>query len=249
MDMGKYVAVGVLAVIVLAAVTYEPPKDKAAAGTAQAPATSGDGLTVEGAFGAAAPPAAPAAPETRAPAPRVEVAPITSASPAPETSRSSAPGASPTSPVATSQPASAPRGGELLTYTIKAGQTLCDAAEALLGDRGRWHELYVHNKDKLPDPDRVRAGLTLVFPREAATTKAAAAPRDRSGRCATAADAPVATAPAGGGHSYTVQKGDTLYSIARKQLGNGGRWRELVSLNHLRSETVVVGTTIALPAR
>jgi LysM repeat protein len=45
-------------------------------------------------------------------------------------------------------------------------------------------------------------------------------------------DAPPATtdAPATGGE-YTVVKGDSLWEIARKQLGDGSRWHEIYSLN------------------
>ena len=31
--------------------------------------------------------------------------------------------------------------------------------------------------------------------------------------------------------NYTVKKGDTLYNIARKQLNNGSRWKEIYTLN------------------
>jgi len=31
--------------------------------------------------------------------------------------------------------------------------------------------------------------------------------------------------------NYTVAKGDCLWSISKKQLGNGGRWQEIYNLN------------------
>ena len=132
--------------------------------------------------------------------------------------------------------ASAPR-DDVRSYTVKAGQTLSDAAQELLGNRARWREVYEANRDKIPDPDNVRAGLTLIFPTSSSVTRPASAPRETS----------VAT-PAGGTR-YTVAKGDTLYSIARKELGNGNRWREIKTLNRLSTETVVAGTVLALPSR
>ncbi|MBX3466092.1 MAG: LysM peptidoglycan-binding domain-containing protein [Planctomycetes bacterium] len=220
MDMGKYVAVGVLAVIVLAAVTYEAPKDGATSSS-----TSGEGVRVEGTFG-------PSSPQV-ASAPVSEPAPIVT---------STAVAAEPTpapSTTATTQVASLAK--EELRYTVKSGQTLSDVAQELLGDRGRWKELYEANKDKLPSPDHVRAGLTLIFPTaDVNRSRPASAPRQ--------AAPTTATAPAGG-KTYTVAKGDTLYSIARRELGNGNRWREIKTLNQLPSDNVVVGATLALPAK
>lgn len=240
MDMGKYVAVGVLAVIVLAAVTYEAPKEGQGLAATSEVDEADAGVRIEGAFGALTSPIA-APPVT----PRVEPAPVTTSAPIatqptafPTTPSTTQPTPQPTTPiVATTQAASAPR-GDVLSYTVKSGQTLSDVAGELLGDRGRWRELYEANKDKLPNPDQVRAGLTLMFP-SSGLSKPASAPR---------ATPSTVTTPAGG-KSYTVAKGDTLYSIARRELGNGNRWREIKALNRLDSDTVVVGSTLALPAR
>lgn len=235
MDMGKYVAVGVLAVIVLAAVTYEAPKEGPGV-SASAADDGGEGVRIEGAFGAlTAPTIARPEPST----PRIEPAPVTTSAPIttqPAPAATTAP--TPTPAIATTQVASAPR-NDVLSYTVKSGQTLSDVAGELLGDRGRWREVYEANKDKLPDPDHVRAGLTLLFP-SSGLSKPASAPR-------TTSSTPV-PAPSGG-KTYTVTKGDTLYSIARRELGNGNRWREIKALNRLDSDTVVVGSTLALPAR
>jgi nucleoid-associated protein YgaU len=46
------------------------------------------------------------------------------------------------------------------------------------------------------------------------------------------ANVPAAQRPAGtGGGSYTVKSGDSLSKIAKSQLGDGGRWREIYELN------------------
>lgn len=50
--------------------------------------------------------------------------------------------------------------------------------------------------------------------------------------------------------TYTVVKGDTLFSIAKTNLGNGNRWPEIVKLNPgLKPETLKVGQTIKLPEK
>ncbi len=218
MDMGKYVAVGVLAVIVLAAVTYEAPnknlRKRGQAGAQQ----------LEGSFGqAATPERSPQEPEVPAlpPARPEELA----------------------SPQKVAAPEPPPTKVEQLTeYTVKAGQTLCDIAEETLGDRGRWKELYEQNRDRLPNPDTLRAGMRIVF---------------KAAHTASAEIAQVSTTPSTQpatpsrehtpGRSYTVTKGDTLYSIAKRELGKGARWREISSLNGLPSEHLSEGAILRLP--
>lgn len=47
--------------------------------------------------------------------------------------------------------------------------------------------------------------------------------------------------------TYTVQKGDSLWAIAAKQLGNGSRYKEIKSLNGLSSDTIYAGQVLKLP--
>ena len=59
---------------------------------------------------------------------------------------------------------------------------------------------------------------------------------------------PTATVGGGIGGSYTVKKGDTLYSIARQRYGNGKEWSKIASANPgLRPESLKVGQTITVP--
>jgi 5'-nucleotidase len=57
---------------------------------------------------------------------------------------------------------------------------------------------------------------------------------------------PVKVASAGG--SYTVKKGDTLFSIARAHYGNGNQWQKIASANPgVQPSKLRVGQTITLP--
>jgi LysM repeat protein len=47
--------------------------------------------------------------------------------------------------------------------------------------------------------------------------------------------------------TYTVVKGDSLWSIAQKKLGNGGQYSEIKSLNGLTSDTIYAGQVLKLP--
>lgn len=65
-------------------------------------------------------------------------------------------------------------------------------------------------------------------------------------------DGPSEDAAAGGNtRAYTIQSGDSLWSIAQKQLGNGGRYTEILKLNpKLNAKSnLVVGSRLTLPAK
>lgn len=46
---------------------------------------------------------------------------------------------------------------------------------------------------------------------------------------------------------YTVMKGDTLWEIAEKRLGSGTRYKEIMTLNGLKTSTIRVGQTLRIP--
>jgi LysM repeat protein len=47
--------------------------------------------------------------------------------------------------------------------------------------------------------------------------------------------------------SYVVVKGDSLWAIAQKKLGNGARYKEIKSLNGLTSDTIHAGQKLKIP--
>jgi nucleoid-associated protein YgaU len=50
--------------------------------------------------------------------------------------------------------------------------------------------------------------------------------------------------------TYTVAKGDTLWSIAASRLGDGNRWRDIATLNQLSDpDDISVGQKLKLPAK
>jgi len=223
--MAKYVAVGVLAVIVLAALTYESPEQGK---TAQVAVEE----NLEGAYGGEAP-------VTEEPQPLAErVAEVQQPEPAP--SEEPAAEETPSEPTPVASPSSS--AGEFVKHTVQKGETLSDVAQAMLGVRGRWREVYAYNRERIGEsPNHVRVGLTLVFPKERLTVPASTS--------SSAQTVVPASSPKTGGRSYTVQKGDTLYGIARAQLGSGPRWKEIASLNGLTGAELEVGKQLQLPSR
>ncbi len=59
----------------------------------------------------------------------------------------------------------------------------------------------------------------------------------------------VAAAPAPAKDLYVVRPGDTLFAIARRELGNAARWRDLAAANPQLSAggTIRVGERLTLP--
>ena len=44
-------------------------------------------------------------------------------------------------------------------------------------------------------------------------------------------------------------RGDTLWGIAQKYLGNGNRYKEIMELNGLKSSTIYAGQVFKIPAK
>lgn len=107
---------------------------------------------------------------------------------------------------------------EAASYTVKAGDSWWSIAAAQLGDGTRYAELAAYNGKK--PADTIYAGQVLKLP-----VKTASAAR-----------------------TYTVKAGDSWWSIAASQLGDGTRYAELAKLNGKTAASVIhPGDVIKLP--
>lgn len=70
----------------------------------------------------------------------------------------------PTSSPAPTRVAPSPKPSNGPTYTVRAGDTLGEISQRLLGTVRRQHELIALNRDVLNDPDHLRAGMVLRLP-------------------------------------------------------------------------------------
>ena len=57
------------------------------------------------------------------------------------------------------------------------------------------------------------------------------------------------TKPADDYRIHTVAHGDTLWAIAKKYLGNGSRYTEIVKLNGLKSSVIYTGQKLKIPQK
>lgn len=47
--------------------------------------------------------------------------------------------------------------------------------------------------------------------------------------------------------TYTVKKGDTLWSIAKKTLGDGNKYKEIQKANNLKDTVIYPNTVLKIP--
>ena len=122
------------------------------------------------------------------------------------------------------------------SYVVKKDDKLWNIAQNELGSGARWQEISLLNN--LANPDTLKIGQTLRMP-------------SRQQRTPSSSDAIQSSGPAtpGGSGEYIIRKGDSLWSIAQNELGNGARWPEIQRLNNLPAENVLPGQKIRLPDR
>ena len=109
------------------------------------------------------------------------------------------------------------------TVEVKKGDTLWGIAEKYLRSGSRYREIMSLNS---LTSATIHPGLVLSIP----------------GTNAKANEAAKKT------KTYTVKKGDTLWGIAEKNLKNGSRYVEIMSLSKITGTTIHVGQVLTLPA-
>lgn len=106
-------------------------------------------------------------------------------------------------------------------HRVRKGDNLWDLAEDYYGDGRAWRKIWTANGETVPDPRQLRVGQVLDIP-----------------------DVADGGEPAG---NYEVRSGDSLWSIARDNLGAGQQWPKLWEANRDRPEPD--GTTFEDPAK
>lgn len=124
-----------------------------------------------------------------------------------------------------------PPSTETKTHTVATGEYLGDIAMKYYGSAKSWKKIQDANPGV--DQKNLKVGQKLVIP--AADPKAI-----------TATD--VSLMPAAGERTYTIKKDDSLYVIAKRELGSASRWKEIEKLNNVSSSDLKIGQVIKLPA-
>ena len=122
----------------------------------------------------------------------------------------------------------APVASESKTHTVANGELLGDIALKYYKSSKQWRKIAEANPGI--DPKNLKVGQKLVIP----------------GIEAKSAETPVVAGA--GERTYTIKSGDTLYLVAKKELGSASRWKEIEKLNGVSSSELHVGQVIKLPA-
>ena len=96
-----------------------------------------------------------------------------------------------------------------------------DIAQSQLGNGSRYKEIMVLNGLA---SDVIQPGQVLKLPTRSASNTGSSSTK-----------------------TYTVKTGDTLWDIAQNLLGNGARYKEIVSLNNLHSSIIYPGQVLKIP--
>jgi LysM repeat protein len=109
------------------------------------------------------------------------------------------------------------------THTVVKGDTLWKIAEKYLGSGSKYKEIMTLNS---LTSTTIHVGLVLLIPGTSASANSAAASTQ----------------------TYTVKKGDSLWKIAQTLLGNGARYKEIMTLSGITSTTIHAGQILTCPA-
>ena len=103
-------------------------------------------------------------------------------------------------------------------YTVQQGDSLFSIAQQAYGDGNQWPSIASANN--ISDPSLIYPGQVLSIPVLSPTP----------------------------GSNYTVQQGDTLFSIAQRAYGNGNQWPVIASANNISNPDLIYpGQVLSIP--
>jgi nucleoid-associated protein YgaU len=140
------------------------------------------------------------------------------------------------------------------TAIVRPNDTFWTISERAYGTGAYFKALIHFNSEKHPQPNRLAVGDTVLTPpmAELAQKYPQHCPKPRQGGGGEVHSV-AASISAAGGRRYEVRDGDTLYDIARYELGDGARWVEIYQLNKEQLTDdfhyLKTGSTLILPSR
>lgn len=141
-------------------------------------------------------------------------------------------------------------------YVVAPGDSFWSIAQQAYGDGSYYRALFAYNSDRYPHAEDVRTGSVLDVPSvEVLKSKFPELCTGGGATIAAGGESPAMTGRtnvAVAARTYVVQEGDTLFDIARRQLGKASYWSEIYNLNRAvlgeNLEQLKPGTELMLPA-
>ncbi len=141
------------------------------------------------------------------------------------------------------------------TYEVQPNDNFWTISEKLFGTGSYFQALAEHNRGKVANPNQLQVGQIILAPdiAELEQKYPAYCPKPEHRSVARHSTVAMRVGHHGTDAAYTVVEGDTLYRIARYELGDASRWHEIYQLNrevigesfnYLRP-----GTQLALPGK
>ncbi|HSU67951.1 MAG TPA: LysM domain-containing protein [Tepidisphaeraceae bacterium] len=131
------------------------------------------------------------------------------------------------------------------THRVAAGETFVSISRAVYGD-GKYFKA-IQDANPTVTPEKLKPGTLIQIPRAEQVKQSKSA---KSTASAAPASGPALSAD---GKTYTVQKNDNLYSIAKRLYGKGERGEEIYSINKQvigsDSTRLKIGMVLQLPER
>jgi nucleoid-associated protein YgaU len=130
------------------------------------------------------------------------------------------------------------------SYTVARGESLSGIAKKVYGDGSRWTEIATANH--LANPNKIYAGNVLTIPSIGAPTSL---PNTAVGPANLAQGSPTVHT----GTTYTVHRGDTLWSIAQAKYGSGLEWYRIdqanspIARNAYGKPVILTGQVLRIP--
>ena len=117
------------------------------------------------------------------------------------------------------------------SYTVKPNDSFWSVSKKAYGTGDFYKALIEHNRQKFPDPSKIRVGDVIATPAVSDLRKnyPVFCPKER--KSTRSPYRTTALAQNQGQQVYVVQEGDTIFNIARDELGKTARWADICELN------------------
>ncbi len=141
-------------------------------------------------------------------------------------------------------------------YEVQPNDNYWAISKKLYGSGGYFKALAEHNRGRIPQENRLVVGDLISAPSVSELQKSYPGLCPKPSRRETLRTRATAVSTRGSsatGRTYQVEEGDTLFDIARYELGKASRWVEIYKLNRdllgKDFDYITPGTRLALPAK